>query len=46
MGNFKSFWVFGFERWGKLKPDNVTINGKTRFIPLCFGLWIRCRGVE
>lgn len=47
MGNFKSFWIFGFERWGGLRPaymsKNVGNDGKAWFKPLCFGLWIRCK---
>ena len=41
MGNMKTFWIFGFERWGGLKPAEMqTVNGD-RFIPVIFGLWIR-----
>ena len=32
--------VFGFERWGGLRPAKGWINGRC-FIPLAFGLWIR-----
>ena len=40
MGNMKMLLVFGFERWGGLRPAKGWINGRC-FIPLAFGLWIR-----
>jgi hypothetical protein len=41
MGNFKSWWIFGFERWGGLRPASVTTKKGVVFIPLFWGLWLR-----
>lgn len=42
MGSMKTFWIFGFERWGGLRPISMEKNGKV-FIPLFLGLWIRVK---
>lgn len=42
MGNMKIFWIFGFERWGSLRPAQMMKNGHV-FIPLVLGLWIRIK---
>ena len=42
VGNFKTFCIFGYEKWGGLKPDSCEIHGKV-FKPLIFGLWIRIK---
>jgi len=40
MGNMKIFLIFGYERWGRLKPESACIDGMF-FKPLFFGIWIR-----
>ena len=39
MGDFKQFWIFGYERWG-LRPY-ARENSFSRWKPLVFGLWVR-----
>lgn len=43
MGNFKRFkflWFeFGFEWWGDLRPENVTLVDGTVFKPVGLGFW-------
>lgn len=41
MGNMKIFWIFGFERWGDLRPAVCWMNDGRNFIPVIFGIWIR-----
>jgi len=41
MGNMKTFFIFGFERWGWLRPARMWQKDGRCFIPLIFGLWIR-----
>ena len=43
MGNFKAFGLFGYEKWGGLKPAQVKFKGKV-YIPLFAGVWIRSFG--
>jgi hypothetical protein len=41
MGNMKTWWIFGFERWGDLRPAEMTTAKGVRYIPLFRGLWLR-----
>jgi len=41
MGNMKTFWLFGFERWGGLRPAQMWTKGGRCFVPMCFGFWRR-----
>jgi hypothetical protein len=41
MGNLKIWFIFGFEKWGNLKPAYHVNDKGICFKPLCFGLWIR-----
>lgn len=48
MGNMKTLLIFGFERWGNLKPACMYQENKC-YKPLFLGLWIKCKdkkGVE
>jgi hypothetical protein len=42
MGHMKTWWVFGFEWWGTMKPAGMTTAEGITYIPLFCGLWIRC----
>lgn len=43
MGHMRTWWIFGFERWGGLRPAAMRkANGK-KFVPLFWGLWVRTR---
>ena len=41
MGHMKTWWIFGFERWGGLRPAEMTTATGTRYIPFILGLWIK-----
>jgi len=41
MDNMKRFWIFGFERWGRLRPAEMTTADGVRLVPLALGVWIR-----
>jgi hypothetical protein len=43
MGNMKTWWIFGFEYWGSLRPAEMTTAKGVRYIPLFLGLWLRHR---
>jgi hypothetical protein len=43
MGNLKTWFIFGYEKWGKLKPAYCCTADGIYFKPLVSGLWIRCR---
>ncbi len=42
MGHMKTWWIFGFEWWGGLRPAEMTTGKGKRYIPLLLGLWLRC----
>jgi hypothetical protein len=42
MGHMKFWWIFGYERWGEVKPCQMEINSIV-YKPLFLGLWIRER---
>lgn len=42
MGNLKIFWIFGYERWGGLRPAYCTLENGDKFKPWKFGIWIKC----
>jgi hypothetical protein len=42
MGNMKTWWIFGFEPWGGLRPAKMWTAGGRCFRPVMWGLWIRC----
>lgn len=41
MGNMKTFFVFGFERWGGLRPAKAWNKNGRCFVPVFLGVWIR-----
>ena len=41
MGNIKTFLIFGFEKWGTLKPICMYKDGKYYYKPVFLGLWIK-----
>ncbi len=41
MGHMKTWWVFGFERWGGLRPTEMITKKGVRYVPLFWGLWLR-----
>jgi len=43
MGNFKTFWIFGFEWWGGLRPEKMWDRRGRCFRPLFGGIWIRVK---
>ena len=43
MGHMKIWWIFGFERWGGLRPAEMTTRDGARYVPLCCGLWFHRR---
>ena len=42
MGFMKTWWIFGFERCGKLRPAEMETADGIRYVPLCYGLWLQC----
>jgi len=44
MGHIKTLWIFGFERWGHLRPAKMWVKDRRCFKPLFWGLWIRIPG--
>jgi len=40
MGNMKTFFIFGYERWGGLRPDRMWTKDGRCYIPLFFGIWV------
>jgi hypothetical protein len=41
MKPMKTWWIFGFQRWGKLRPERTwRPNGKC-YKSLAFGVWLR-----
>ena len=36
----KIFWIFGFERWGGLRPSRMQLKGIV-YKPVVLGLWIK-----
>jgi hypothetical protein len=42
MGNLKTWFIFGYEKWGNLKPAYVCRDDGKCLKPLFFGVWIRC----
>jgi hypothetical protein len=42
MGRMKTWWIFGFEWWGNVKPFQMTKNNIV-YKPLFLGLWFRER---
>jgi hypothetical protein len=44
MGHMRTFWIFGFEWWGCMRPAQMTTADGRRFVPLFWGLWIRRGG--
>jgi hypothetical protein len=43
MGHMRTWWIFGFEWWGCMRPAQMTTKG-TRYTPLFLGLWLRRGG--
>jgi hypothetical protein len=43
MGSMKTFFIFGFERWGNLKPSKMWLGKGKCYCPLFLGIWIRCK---
>lgn len=43
MGNIRTWWVFGFEWWGSLRPAEMITTDDRRYIPLFWGLWLRAQ---
>lgn len=43
MGKMKIWFIFGFEKWGGLKPAYACIDDNKYMKPLFFGLWIKCK---
>jgi hypothetical protein len=41
MGNMKTWWIFGYEPWGNLRPANMTTKDGRKYIPLFCGIWIK-----
>ncbi len=41
MGHMKTWWLFGFEWWGGLRPAEMTTKKGMRYVPLFWGLWLR-----
>ncbi len=41
MGHMNTWWIFGFEWWGGLKPTEMTTGKGVRYFPLFLGLWIK-----
>lgn len=50
MGKMRTWWIFGFEWWGKYKPASMTKPDKNNemicYKPLIFGVWIKTKGDE
>ncbi len=43
MGHMKTWWIFGFERWGGLRPEKMWTKDGRCFRPLILGLWVGAR---
>ena len=43
MGNIKTWFIFGFEKWGGLNPAYAYNDDNKYMKPLFFGLWARCK---
>ena len=41
MGNLKTWWILGFERWGSLKPAEMMSGDGVKYMPLFAGIWLR-----
>ena len=41
MGNMKTWWIFGFEWWGAMRPAQMVTGEGARYTPLFLGLWLR-----
>jgi hypothetical protein len=41
MGNMKTWFIFGFEKWGGLKPAYCIDNKGNKLKPLFWGIWIK-----
>jgi hypothetical protein len=41
MGHMRTWFIFGYEPWGKLRPAYMITKTGIKYIPLAFGLWIR-----
>lgn len=41
MGHMKTWWLFGYEWWGKLRPAEMITQKGVRYVPLLWGLWLR-----
>lgn len=39
MGHMRTWWIFGFERWGGLRPAMMMTKDGVKFVPLFLGLW-------
>ncbi len=39
MGNMKTWWIFGYEPWGNLRPASMTTKDGRKYIPLFWGIW-------
>lgn len=46
MGNMKTWFIFGYEKWGGLKPSYCLSPDGKCLKPLFFGLWIKCKYTE
>jgi hypothetical protein len=44
MGNMKTWWIFGCEWWGDLRPAKMWTKDGRCFVPVVLGLWIRVNG--
>jgi hypothetical protein len=41
MGHMRYWWIFGFEIWGKVRPERMWRNNGDEYTPLFLGIWIR-----
>ena len=41
MKPMKTWWLFGFLRWGKLRPERMWQSNGRCYKPLDFGMWLR-----
>lgn len=41
MGHMKTWWIFGFEWWGDLRPAEMSTSDGRVFQPWILGLWIQ-----